>query len=98
MIDGTRLSMHGWRRFSCAQIDLTRLVGIDTTGSSFGLCAKVSMPTKNSPKVPMKNSPDHLFNWTPSQSAQSQLISSTMSLALSSFLCFTRSSGRGAFR
>ena len=40
MIDGSRLPMHGWSRFSGTEIDLARFVWVNRAGTPFGLCAK----------------------------------------------------------
>jgi len=40
MIDGSRLPMHGWGRFSGAEINLARFVWVNRAGAPLGLCAK----------------------------------------------------------
>ncbi len=40
MVDGSRLPMHGWPRFSGTEIDLARFVWINRAGTPFDLCAK----------------------------------------------------------
>lgn len=40
MIDGSRLPMYRWSRFSSTEIDLARFVWVNRAGASFGLGAK----------------------------------------------------------
>src|SRR5579859_1832413 len=40
MVDGSRLPMHGWSKFSGTEIDLARFVWVNRAGTLFGLCAK----------------------------------------------------------
>jgi len=40
MINGSRLPMQGWSRFSGSEIDLACFVWVNRAGAPFGLCAK----------------------------------------------------------